>query len=118
MTDWQEATRRLAAGEATLLSLWGEPGRVHMAVLDNGASLLARRWSDGSCAGLTFTHCSLGYEILMTPLPVAYTVLGSFGSGSTVPHSQPFTGFQSSGVIAPRLPRTRVRTAPASCCDA
>ena len=32
---WQEATRCLAAGEATLLSLWGEPGRVHMAVLDN-----------------------------------------------------------------------------------
>ena len=54
----------------------------------------------------------------MTPLPVAYTVFESSGSGSTVPHSQPFTGFQSSAVTAPRLPRTRVRTAPASCWDA
>src|SRR3954467_4171126 len=26
----------------------------------SGASLLARSRSDGSCAGLTFTHCSLG----------------------------------------------------------
>ena len=32
--EWQEATRRLAAGEATLLSLWGEAGRVHMALHD------------------------------------------------------------------------------------
>ena len=31
---WQEATRCLAAGQVTLLGLWGEPGRVHMAVLD------------------------------------------------------------------------------------
>ena len=54
----------------------------------------------------------------MTPFPVVYTVFGSSGSGITVPHSQPFTGFQSSGVTAPRLPRARVRTAPASCWDA
>src|SRR5256885_420039 len=87
-------------------------------VNSSGASLLVRRWSDVSCAGLTFTHCSLGYEILMTPLPLVYTVLGSSGSGSTVPHSQPLTGVQSSVVTAPRLPRLRVRMAPASCCDA
>jgi Ni,Fe-hydrogenase III large subunit len=31
---WREVTRRLAEGECTLLGLWGEPGRVHMAVLD------------------------------------------------------------------------------------
>ena len=38
---WQEATRCLAAGEATLLSLWGEPGRVHMAVLDTDVVVLS-----------------------------------------------------------------------------
>jgi Ni,Fe-hydrogenase III large subunit len=31
---WQEATRYLAAGEVTLLGLWGERGRVHMALLN------------------------------------------------------------------------------------
>jgi Ni,Fe-hydrogenase III large subunit len=38
--EWQEATRRLAAGEATLLSLWGEAGRVHMALHDNDVVVL------------------------------------------------------------------------------
>jgi Ni,Fe-hydrogenase III large subunit len=38
---WQEATRCLAAGEATLLGLWGEPGRVHMAVLDTDIVVLS-----------------------------------------------------------------------------
>ena len=30
---WQDATNRLADGSLTLLSLWGETGRVHMALL-------------------------------------------------------------------------------------
>ena len=30
---WQQAIERLADGSLTLLSLWGEPGRVHMALL-------------------------------------------------------------------------------------
>jgi len=38
---WQEATRCLAAGEATLLGLWGEPDRVHMAVLDTDVVVLS-----------------------------------------------------------------------------
>jgi Ni,Fe-hydrogenase III large subunit len=38
---WQEATRCIAAGEVTLLSLWGEPGLVHMAVLDSGVVVLS-----------------------------------------------------------------------------
>ena len=38
---WQEATRCIAASEVTLLSLWGEPGRVHMAVLDSGVVVLS-----------------------------------------------------------------------------
>jgi Ni,Fe-hydrogenase III large subunit len=32
---WQEAADLLAAGELTLLSVWGETGRVHMAVLQD-----------------------------------------------------------------------------------
>jgi Ni,Fe-hydrogenase III large subunit len=37
---WQEAIRCLAAGEVTLLGLWGEPGCMHMAVFDNGVVVL------------------------------------------------------------------------------
>ncbi len=36
MNPWDEFLSRLAAG-ATLLSLWGEPERVHLALLDGGA---------------------------------------------------------------------------------
>ena len=36
MPAWTSDTVHCADGEATLLGLWGEPGRVHMAVLDNG----------------------------------------------------------------------------------
>jgi Ni,Fe-hydrogenase III large subunit len=39
MSGWEEAGGRLAAGTAVLLSLWGEPARVHLALLD-GASIL------------------------------------------------------------------------------
>src|SRR5690242_12574064 len=81
-----------------------------------GWSLVVRSWRDASTAGLTLIHCSLGYEMRRIPEPLAYTVLLSSRSGTIVPHSQPDTGFQSSGVIAPRLPRMRVRMAPASCC--
>jgi Ni,Fe-hydrogenase III large subunit len=33
-SEWQQAVARLAQGNLTLLSLWGEPGGVRMAVLD------------------------------------------------------------------------------------
>jgi Ni,Fe-hydrogenase III large subunit len=36
---WQDVTQRLATGDCTLLGLWGEPGRVHMAVLDTALSI-------------------------------------------------------------------------------
>ncbi len=35
---WQEAASRLHAGELSLLSLWGEPGCAHLAVIDNQSS--------------------------------------------------------------------------------
>ena len=37
-TAWQQAADLLAAGELTLLSLWGEAGRIHMAVLSGAGS--------------------------------------------------------------------------------
>ena len=36
-TAWQQAADLLAAGELTLLSVWGEAGRVHMALLQDAA---------------------------------------------------------------------------------
>ncbi len=36
MSGIEQTTARLAAGEITLLGLWGEPGRVHLAWLDGG----------------------------------------------------------------------------------
>ena len=43
MNEWDGLATRLADGSATLLSLWGEPGQVHMAALADGAIQLARR---------------------------------------------------------------------------
>jgi Ni,Fe-hydrogenase III large subunit len=37
MSVWEQAEARLIAGTATLVSLWGEPGGLHLALLDNGA---------------------------------------------------------------------------------
>ena len=78
----------------------------------------ARSFSDGSCSGPTLIHSSLGYVIFEMLNPLEKSTLGLRGSGRIVPHSQPGTGFQSIGVIAPRLPRLRVAIAPASCCVA
>jgi Ni,Fe-hydrogenase III large subunit len=53
---WREATRCLAAGEVTLLSLWGEPGRVHMAVLDQGVVVLSLDCPDGHYPSVGAPH--------------------------------------------------------------
>jgi Ni,Fe-hydrogenase III large subunit len=37
MSPWQDAEARLGDGSATLLSLWGEPDRVHLALLQDEA---------------------------------------------------------------------------------
>jgi Ni,Fe-hydrogenase III large subunit len=36
---WEQAGERLRSGELSLLSLWGEPGRAHMAVIDSSHEL-------------------------------------------------------------------------------
>ena len=53
---WQEATRLVAAGEATLLGLWGEPGRVHMAVFDHGVVVLSLDCPGGSYPSVGALH--------------------------------------------------------------
>lgn len=37
---WQQAIELLAAGEATLLGFWGEPDRVHLALLDEACEIV------------------------------------------------------------------------------
>src|SRR5258706_157046 len=36
---WEQAGERLRSGASSLLSLWGEPGRAHMAVIDSSHEL-------------------------------------------------------------------------------
>src|SRR5438105_2899721 len=84
----------------------------------SGCDDVVRAFTAGSCAGLTLIHSSPGLVIFTMPLPLANSTFGSRGSGTTVPHSHPGTGFQSSVVIAPWFPLLRVAIAPASCCVA
>jgi Ni,Fe-hydrogenase III large subunit len=39
--DWTQVAERLQSGEISLLSLWGEPGRAHMALIDNRSHEIA-----------------------------------------------------------------------------
>jgi Ni,Fe-hydrogenase III large subunit len=61
IAQWQETGRLLAAGERTLLGLWGEPGRVHMAVLQVDAStidLLSLDCPDNTYPSIGAMHAS------------------------------------------------------------
>ncbi|HXT81638.1 MAG TPA: NADH-quinone oxidoreductase subunit C [Acetobacteraceae bacterium] len=59
-SSWQAATERLVAGEITLLSVWGERGRVHMAVLadkgDPPVAVLSLDCRDGRFPSLGRLH--------------------------------------------------------------
>ncbi len=55
--EWQAAVRRLAGEQATLLGLWGEPGRVHMALLqDDAVALLSLDCPDGRYVSVGAAH--------------------------------------------------------------
>ena len=55
--EWRTAVQRLACGEATLLGLWGEPGRVHMALFeDNAVELLSMGCADGRYVSVGALH--------------------------------------------------------------
>ena len=45
-TEWQEAANALALGEVTLLSLWGDAGCVHMALLREGGDAILEQAAD------------------------------------------------------------------------
>jgi len=49
---WQQAADRLQRGEESLLSLWGEPGRAHMALMDAASGEI--RLLRFACAGGAF----------------------------------------------------------------
>ncbi len=56
---WSEAIARLAAGQCTLLGLWGDPPNVHMATLDEAAgdiALLTYACKDGSYPSVGARH--------------------------------------------------------------
>jgi Ni,Fe-hydrogenase III large subunit len=53
---WQVAIRCLAAGEVTLLGLWGEPGRVHMAVFDHSVVVLSLDCPNGHYPSVGALH--------------------------------------------------------------
>jgi Ni,Fe-hydrogenase III large subunit len=57
--DWMGATRRLAAGEATLVSLWGDAGRVRMALHERERAeltMLALPCPDGAFPSVGAAH--------------------------------------------------------------
>jgi Ni,Fe-hydrogenase III large subunit len=56
---WRDAIAMLAAGERTLLSLWGEPRSVHMALLDEpqgSVAVLSIECPDGSFPSVAGAH--------------------------------------------------------------
>ena len=56
---WNEAVARLAAGEQTLLGLWGDPPNVHMALLDEstgGIAVLTYVCTDGKFPSVGARH--------------------------------------------------------------
>ena len=117
----RQLAQRLAAGEATLLSLWGEPGRVHMALLDTGVSdrraeprlprqplpvgrrAASRRRSGWNarcaiCSGSTRSGCpTRGPGSITAPNPTAYPFLPVEGEGL---HQIP-VGPVHAGIIEP-----------------
>jgi Ni,Fe-hydrogenase III large subunit len=53
---WSAAAPRLQAGAASLLGLWGEPGVVHLAILDGQPSLLHLPCPDGRFPSIGALH--------------------------------------------------------------
>ena len=55
--EWQQTIDQLAGGTLTLLSLWGESGRVHMAVLDDsGVAVVSLDCPDGRYPSVSACH--------------------------------------------------------------
>ena len=58
MSAWEDAIEQLARGAATLLGLWGEPGRAHLALLsaDSAIALLSIDCPDGRYPSVAAAH--------------------------------------------------------------
>ncbi len=56
MSAWDDAAARLATGEATLVSVWGEPGRAHLALFDDWVRLISIDCPDGRFPSIGRVH--------------------------------------------------------------
>jgi len=56
MSTWDDATARLTSDEATLVSLWGEPGRAHLALFDDAVRLISIECPDGRFPSVGRVH--------------------------------------------------------------
>ena len=56
MSAWADAAAQLALGEATLVSVWGEPGRAHLALFDEAVRLISVDCPDGRFPSVSRMH--------------------------------------------------------------
>jgi Ni,Fe-hydrogenase III large subunit len=56
MSAWEACAERLAAGEATLVSVWGDAGRAHMAILDGRLHVVSVDCPDGCYPSIGRVH--------------------------------------------------------------
>ncbi|HSU04992.1 MAG TPA: NADH-quinone oxidoreductase subunit C [Acetobacteraceae bacterium] len=56
MSAWDQAAARLTAGDATLVSVWGEPGRAHLALLDDAMRVTSMDCPNGRFPSIGRVH--------------------------------------------------------------
>jgi Ni,Fe-hydrogenase III large subunit len=105
---WSTAALQLAAGDWTLLSLWGEPGAVHMALLDEAAGEV----------GVASLDCASAFPSVGAHHPPAIrlerTIRDLFGmEPAGASDTRPWLDHGRWGVRHPLGDRSAARTAPA-----
>ncbi|MEQ8817434.1 MAG: NADH-quinone oxidoreductase subunit C [Thalassobaculum sp.] len=105
---WRAAIAHLARGDWTLLDLWGEPDRVHMAVLDEPGSAIATISLD--CPGHRFPSVARHHPPALRLERAARDLYGLEPDG--LPDTRPWLDHDRWGLRQP-LGDTRPVTAPA-----
>jgi Ni,Fe-hydrogenase III large subunit len=123
---WRLATSELAAGNATLLGLWGDAGTVHMAVLDEGEGAIAvasMQCRDGRYPSVGAAHppairlerairSLYGFEPVGLPDARPWLDLGFWGithplgagRAATASHAEPYAFLPSEGEGLHQIP--------------